>query len=159
MNNKFSSWKTITIGNYKNTDELKEDILKLGFRIGDWANDILNDPSFDLASKEIKIDLICITVGELGFKNGAYLKEIQDRALSLGLKYCPMEVGPQLRRQYIDQPRLESLQIGMQSQVDSKGHKSEFRVVHGVDGFMWLVGDHKHQDNFWEEGEQFIFVK
>lgn len=72
---------------------------------------------------------------------------------------CPPEVGPQLRLQYTDQPKLESIQIGMEPQVDSEDHESEFRVVHGVDGFLWLVGDHKHSDDFWKENEYFVFIK
>lgn len=136
----FPIWKTISIGTHARIDELKDAILSSGFRIGDWANDVLGEPNFTVASEEKKIDLVRITPKDLGFKEGAYREDIYNRALELGLKLCPLEVGPQLRLQYIDQPRLESLQIGMEPQVDSEGHRSEFRVVHGGDDFSLACG-------------------
>jgi hypothetical protein len=155
----FPTWKTITIGNYKSTSALEKAILDSGFRIGSWANDVLKSPHFTLAPQERKIDLVRITPKDLGFENGAYRKDVYKRAREVGLELCPLEIGPQLRLQYTDQPRLETLQIGMEPQVDSEGHESEFRIVHGGDGFIWLVGDHKHPDDFWKADEYFIFVK
>jgi len=155
----FPVWKTINIGTYSNVEDLKQAILGTGFKIGDWASDVLESPSFTLAKKEQKVELVRVTPKELGFKDGAPRSDIYKQAFELGLELCALEIGPQLRLQYIDQPRLESLQIGMKPQIDSEGHESEFRVVHGGDDFIWLVGDHKHLDDFWEEDEYFIFVK
>lgn len=154
----FPIWKTITIGTFLNTKELKRAIIDSGFHIGGWADDILESSNFTLTPKERKVDLVRITPQDLGFHDGAYRTDIYKRALSLGLELCPLEVGPQLRLQYVDQPKLESLQIGMEPQVDSKGHESEFRVVHGADNFIWLVGDHKHPDDFWASREYFVFL-
>jgi hypothetical protein len=58
-----------------------------------------------------------------------------------------------------DQAKLESLEIAMEPITDSEGHSSEFRIVHSPDGYLWLVGDHKHSDNFWRRDEFFIFRK
>jgi len=157
--NNFRTWKTVQIGTYSDVKLLKEAILSAGFRIGSWAEDVLESTQFVLSTKEREVDLVRVTPEDLGFHDGAYRRDIYKKALSLGLKLCPLEVGPQLRLQYTDQPRLESLQIGMESQVDSEGHESEFRVVHGGDDFIWLVGDHKHLTDFWEKGEYFIFIK
>lgn len=154
----FSIWKTITIGTHNNVGTLKKSILDAGFRIGSWAEDILGSSDFTLASKKKKIDLVRITPRDIGFSNGAFRTDIYKRALTLGFGICPSEVGPQLRLQYMDQPALESLQVGMEPQIDSKGHESEFRVVHGGDGFLWLVGDHKHPNDFWRSEEYFIFL-
>ena len=155
----FRVWKTIPIGTFKDVEKLKKVILDAGFCIGDWADDVLNSSSFILTTKPTKINLVRISVAKLGFKKGAYRKDIYERALELGLKLCPLEVSPYLRLQYKDQPRLESLQIGMKHQKDRKNHMSEFRIVHGADDFLWLVGDHKHPDDFWNENELFVFIK
>ena len=120
---------------------------------------MLRNPAFLLAKQKTEVHLMRVTASELGFKKGAYRKDIYERAYSFGLTLCPLEIGPQLRLQYKDQPRLESLQIGMKPQTDATGHESEFRVVHGGDDFLWLVGDHKHPEDFWEADEYFIFVK
>lgn len=155
----FPVWKTIKVGTHKSVADLEAATLNAGFRIGDWAHDVLTGSAFTLAEHEFELNLVRLTVGELGFKDGAHRTNIYKRALELGLKLCPLEVGPQLRLQYSDQPKLGSLQIAMKPQRDSEGHESQFRVVHGGDGFAWLVGDHKHPDDFWKENEYFIFVK
>ncbi|MEX0652153.1 MAG: hypothetical protein WD509_01380 [Candidatus Paceibacterota bacterium] len=156
---RFQVWKTINIGTYKNVEELKRAIKEKGFRIGSWAEDVLHSESFTMSKTEKKVDLVRITPSGLGFSNGAYRKDIYKKATEAGLEICPLEVGPQLRIQYLHQPRLESLQIGMESQFDSENHESQFRVVHGGDNFIWLVGDHKHLDDFWKGDEDFIFVQ
>jgi len=155
----FPIWKTINIGTYSSVEDLKQAILNAGFKIGDWAEDVLNNSSFTLATEKKEVNLVKITPKELGFNNGALREDIYKKAIDAELELCPLEVGPQLRLQYKDQPRLESLQIGMEPQKDSDGHESEFRVVHGGDDFIWLVGDHKHPDDFWGADEPFIFMK
>ena len=152
-------WRTITVGTYKDVNTLKNAILDSGFCIGSWADDILKSSNFILASKERKIDLVRIIPQDLGFQSGAYRTDIYKRALGLGFELCPAEVGPQLRLQYIDQLKIESIQIGMEPQVDSEGHESEFRIVHGGDDLLWLAGDHKHSNDFWKENEYFVFIK
>lgn len=151
-------WKTISVGTYISVGELKKAIHAKGFRIGSWAEDVLQSQKFTLAPKENIIHLVRVTPQDLGFPDGAYRTDIYKRAIEFGLELCPLEIGPQLRLQYVDQPKLESLQIGMEPQTDSKGHESEFRVVHAVDGFLWLVGDHKHPIDFWEKDEYFVFM-
>lgn len=151
-------WKRIHIGTHAALEGLIKDILSEGFRIGDWAHDVLRSSAFSLAAQESVLDLVRVSVADLDFPQGAYRKDIYERAFSRGFNPCPLEVGPQLRLQYRDQPRLESLQIGMEPQVDSTGHESEFRVVHGGDDLLWLAGDHKHPEDFWEANECFVFV-
>lgn len=153
----FSTWKVILVGTYTTVDELAATLLAAGFRIGSWANDVLRDPHFTLAKEKQEVRLARVTPHDLGFPQGAYRKDIYATALSRGLLLCSPEIGPYLRLAYGDQSRLESLQIGMEPQKDSLGHESEFRVVHGADGFLWLVGDHRHPDDFWKENEPFIF--
>lgn len=154
----FRIWKTITIGTFPTVSAFKKALFNSGFRIGSWANDVLESSNFTLAPQKRNIDLVRVTPKDLGFPEGAYRMDIYRQALTLGLGLCPLEIGPQLRLQYIDQPKLESLQIGMEPQLDSVGHESEFRVVHGGDDFLWLVGDHKHPNDFWKSGEYFIFL-
>lgn len=154
----FPIWKTITIGTFTTIDGLRSAILDKGFRIGDWAEDVLASPTFTLATERKEINLVKVTPKDLGFNDGSYREDIYSRAQEASLRLCPLEVGPQLRLKYTDQPKMESLQIGMETQTDSVGHPSQFRVVHGGDNFLWLVGDHKHDDDFWRADELFVFV-
>ena len=154
-----TTWKTISLGTFEDVQGLQAAILDAGFRIGDWARDVLDKPHFHLEKKKKEVDLVKVSAGDFGFDKGLPRADLYNKATTLGLEMCPLEVGPQLRIQYKNQPKLESLQIGMDPEIDSVGHKSEFRVVHGADGYLWLVGDHKHPNDHWGAKEYFVFVK
>ena len=74
---------------------------------------MLGKPAFRVVAKETDVDLIVMSVTDLGFPEGASLKDIYAKARALGLYLCPVEVGPQLRLQYHDQPQDEPLFIAM----------------------------------------------
>ena len=152
----FNVWKTIKLGNYKNADEFRKALKKNGFKIGDWANDILSKPAFTVAGASEEIQLVNVSVADLGFKNGATYKDICTKAKELGLELCPNEVGPQLRLQYKDQPKGEWLRIAMEPIIDSGGHLGIFNIVH-YDGDLWLLGDYGDSVRFWNADYCFVF--
>ena len=152
-------WKTITLGTgLKTADEFRKALENNGFRISNWGNDILGKPAFKAATEKTEVDLVNISVAELGFKDGATRKDIYERAISLGLELCPNEVGPQLRLQYKDQPNGEWLRIAMEPITDSDGYLRVFLVVHDDDG-LWLDGYYGRPDNFWDGHYHFVFVR
>jgi hypothetical protein len=111
----FKIWKTIKLGTgLKTADDFRRALAKGRFRLGDWASDIIGKPAFTVAAEETEVDLVKVKVSELGFKNGARLDQIYERAKELGLVPCPAEVGPQLRLQYQDQPNDEWLLVAME---------------------------------------------
>ncbi len=152
----FNVWKTIKLGNYKNADEFRKALKKNGFKTGDWANDILDKPAFTVAGAEEEIQLVNVSVADLGFKNGATYKGICAKAKELGLELCPNEVGPQLRLQYKDQPKGEHLCIAMEPITDSFGNLSIFHVGHD-DDVLWLYGYYGYSVPFWSAYYRFVF--
>lgn len=152
----FNVWKTIKLGNYKNADEFRKALKKNGFKTGDWANDILDKPAFTVAGAEEEIQLVNVSVADLGFKNGATYKGICAKAKELGLELCPNEVGPQLRLQYKDQPKGEHLCIAMEPITDSFGNLSIFHVGHDDDD-LWLYGNRGYSVPFWDAHYRFVF--
>lgn len=127
-------------------------------KIGDWGNDILGKPAFTVSSEEVEVELVVVSVAELGFKDGATRKKIYQRAQEFGLDLCPNEVGPQLRLQYKDQPKGEWLLIAMEPIADSDGYLKVFRVAHDDDE-LWLHGIYGYPDRFWVGGRRFVFVR
>ncbi len=68
--NSFPTWKTIRLGTgLQSADEFRGALKNGGFRIGSWGNDILGRPAFKAATKETEVDLVNISVAELGFKD------------------------------------------------------------------------------------------
>lgn len=115
FNKEFEIWKTIKLGTgLKTADDFRKALESNGFGISDWTNDILKKAAFTVAFKETEIDLVKVTVAELGFKEATRSNRIYKRAIEIGLELCPAEVGPQLRLQYPDQPKEEYLLIGME---------------------------------------------
>lgn len=152
----FPIWKTIKLGAYKNDTALRDAIEAAGMNLGNWGWDILRRTSTSL--KEVDVDLVVLSVAELGFKDGAKYSEICARALELGLELCPAEVGPALRLAYKDQPRGEWLIIAMEAITDSGGDLSVFCVEHGIDE-LWLGGNYGHPEDFWYSSYRVVFVR
>ncbi len=108
-------WKTVRLGEYKSVDDLRESLKSSGVTTLYWAEDILKSSSFWLSSEKVDVDLVKVSVAELGFSSGATMPEIYAKAKALGLELCPAEVGPALCLQYPDQVQGELLLMGMEA--------------------------------------------
>lgn len=156
-------WKRITIGTGIDADGYRKAIKgkKVGNKnmdIGNYANDILGKTAFAVVTEEIELDLVVVSVAELGFKNGAKMKDIYDLAREKGLQLCPNQVGPELRLQYEDQPNGEWLVIGMEEPIaDSDGDLRVFYVEHHDDG-LWLYARFGDPGCVWDSHDRFVFV-
>ena len=152
-------WKTIRLGTgLRTAGDFRQTLMTVGIRIGEWANNILGQPAFKASETEEEVNLVVVSVSELGFKSGgATRKDIYARAQALGLTLCPAEVGPQLRLQYQDQPKGEWLYIAMEPIAGSGGSLSVFSVGHSGSG-RWLDSGHGSPDYFWDGDDRFVFV-
>ena len=59
-----------------------------------------------MVAAEITVDIVVVSMLEMGFAEGEFatLDTIYDRAKQMGLETCPVEIAPQLRLQFLDQP-------------------------------------------------------
>lgn len=153
-----STWKTVKLGTQQSTNELRTTLMASGQGIGLWANEILGQSAFTVASEEIEVELVQVDNTTLGFKEGCPLRDSYKRARKLGLELCPHEVGPQLRLQYNDQPKDEWLFIAMRPIAVSGGRLSVFSVEHGG-SCLWLHGDVGHPDKFVDGNQRFVFAR
>ena len=102
------------------------------------ANEILGKPEFKIVAQATEINLVVVSVGELGFKEASTeIQEIFKKAQELGLKLCPAEVGPQLRLQYPQQPKEEMLLVAMEPIPATEGRLAIFVVTRSGDN-LWL---------------------
>ncbi len=156
----FPVWKTIKLGTCKNPDEYRKALNeKAGYRIGDGANGMLN--KIVVSSEEKEVDLVNISVAELGFNNdGAQYKHICARALEFGLRRCPSEVGAALRLAYRDQPIGRWLLTAMEAIADSDGNYKIFMLTH-MNGLLLNGRDSRggHPRDLWPDGNRFVFVR
>jgi len=104
------------------------------------------------------VDLVALTVGELGFPEGATYAKICERARVRGLELCTPEVGPRLRLQYLDQPMDEWIIIAMEPIAGSDGGLNVFSVDCYDDG-LWLRTGYGNPDRLWYANHRFVFVR
>ncbi len=145
------TWKTIEIGKYKTIKALKEAVSKKA-TISSWANDILDKVKL---SEKQNIDLVRMTVSEMGFPNGATLKEIYAKAKELGLDLCPPEVGAYL----ILKPELDYgwTTIGMEPIKDSDGGP-DLLSSYRDGGGRWLYASYGRPGDLWNVDGGFAFA-
>jgi hypothetical protein len=153
----FAVWKTIKLGTHKTVADLKTAITSSGCRIADWADDLMKQAAFTLAAEETEVDLVVKSVADLGFVRATPYRTICVKAQELGLALCPSEVGPQLRLQYLDQPKGEWLRVAMDPITGSGGDRGVFSVGRGGNG-RWLVWHYGDPDGTWFPGDRFVFV-
>ena len=147
-------WKTVKLGTYKTPDEYRKALKKAGRRIDDWGDDILG--RITCSQEEIDLDLVVLSVSDLGFKDGARYADICTKAQELGLELCPAEVGPALRLAYGDQPNGKLLLIAMEAIADRDCDPSIFSAGLGIVGSL-LHGTSGHPDRTWNAGFRFVF--
>lgn len=151
-------FKTIKLGTgLKTTDDFRQALKKSGMDLSDWASDLLSQLAFKVSDKPIEVDLVTLTVVELGLERMASYSDICKRGVELGYDLCKPEYGPQLRLQYKDQPKGEVLILAMESIRNSSGGLSTFAVEHLVDG-LWLSSYCASPDSPYSTGGRFVFA-
>jgi hypothetical protein len=179
-------WRTIKLGTYKNVNLLREDLdsphcgadARLGnapgrpagirsttslanqrCALGDLASEIIGRPAFALSKMKTEVDLVVLSVAELGFGDeGAAVADIYARAKQLGFQLSPAEVGPQLRLQYLDQPVGEFLRIAMEPITAYGGEIVDLTVGNGGAGLL-LVGGIGGYGLVMQPATRFVFVR
>jgi len=154
----FPVWKTVELGVYKTPDAYRAALATGMLRSGDWVTNFLGKPAYKCASVATSVDLVLVSVADLGFQRGALYSEICERAQQFGLRLCAAEVGPALRLAYVDQPRGERLIIATKPSADTHEDLDLFVMEVSGGGGLWLRGDCGPQDRYWEPDRRFVFV-
>jgi hypothetical protein len=136
---RFQNWRTTTLGSYKGVDSYRDAFDAAKMKIGDAADEILGRPAFHYVKEKSEVELTLLSAAELGIESESSLAEVYRRATQLGLALCPGEVGPQLRLDYRDQPRGESLTIAMEPVKTYDGSPAILSLMNFGDGLA-LVG-------------------
>ncbi len=155
----FPVWKTIRLGVHKTADAYRKALEVSKYRCGEWVTDLFDKPACHCAEQETDVDLVVLSVDDLGFKQGALYSQICEKALAAGLELCPPEVGPALRLAYENQPRGERLIIATKPFADSGDELDLVAMEVSGGGGLWLRGDCGPSDRYWEPDRRFVFVR
>lgn len=153
-------WRSVILGKYRHQEEYFQQLVSQNFEIAPWAYPML-DATFPLNAQLVSVDLVAISVLDLGFDRPVSYGNLLRRASAMGLQKCPAEVGPALRLAYPDQPTGERLIIAMDG--IEIGPESDlpllFAVTNEVGEYrLALDGDPGGYDRRRFPEEEFVFV-
>ena len=126
--------------------------------VGDDADEILGRPAFPYIKAPVELDLVVLSVFDLGFDDRASLHDIYARAVAQGFELCPAEAGPALRLNYLDQPVGEFLHIAMRPVARYTGELVDLSVGNAGAGLL-LIGGGGQPDEVFSGAERFVFVR
>lgn len=150
------TWRTIVLGGHKDIAAYRTALQAGGYRIGDYANQIMEKTP--IATAETTVDLVQLTPRDIGSQRDASTAEIYAWAEAHGLKKCPAEVGPALRLAYADQPSDEWIRVGMEPIADSGGCPCVFDVEHAAHD-RWLYAYWTNPTSQWNPRSVWVFVR
>ena len=151
-------WKSIMLGINKGVDAYREALAAEGVRIGDSADEILGRPAFFYARTPKQVELVVLSVAELGLEADAVSHaEVYRRAKQMGVELCPAEVGPQLRLAYRNQPLGEALDIAMEPVSTYAGEPTILALVNFGTGLA-LIGADGASESMVPRARRFVFA-
>lgn len=161
--------RTVAIGGLTKA-ELLQELRSSAVSLNEAAETLFASDQFTTSQNRSSVTTIELTVGDLGFPRGATSAELYERAATLGLELCPLELGPHLRLQYRDQPegywdqpvrehQAPSGSITVASQpllADDDVPKGFY--LRRIQGALWLRGYRSGPEHVWAPDDHFIFL-
>lgn len=162
--------RTVTVGGLTKA-ALYQALQHNAILLNESAEQLFASPYFTTTATPYSVLTVELTVQDLGFPAGATTAEMVSRAGALGLGLCPMEVGPHLRLQYLDQPEgywgqpvLEqqapsgSITIASVPLVAADDFPKGF-YLRRIQGVLWLRGYRAGADHLWSPGDHLVFQR
>ncbi|WP_110927773.1 helicase [Bacillus massiliglaciei] len=139
--------------------------------MNEYAERLLADEKFTISDIKYSLETVELPVCYLGFPDGATTNQIYSKAREFCLELCPVELGPYLRLEYLNQPEGNSGKSLLRNQAPQGSvtiaseiltEDDEFPkgfYLRKINGVLWLRGycaDHMH---VWKPDDHFIFCK
>jgi len=151
--------------------ELLTQLAAAGVELNKAATILFSSDQFTTLSTRQRLLTVELTVRHFGFTQGATWLELWEKAVAHGLALPPLELGPHLRLQYLDQPegywgypvtthRAPPGSIAVASaplSPDDKFPKGFY--LRRIKGKLWLRGYWTSADNLWDPDDHLVFCK
>ncbi|UOE95237.1 helicase [Alkalihalobacillus sp. LMS39] len=159
--------RTIEVGGLTK-QQLRQRLQEFSVLVNEYGERLLADENFITSEKKYKVETVELTVRSLGFPDGATMPDIYKQADELGLKLCPLELGPYLRLHLLDQTE-GNLGISLQNQAPTGSITVASKVLYEdddfpkgfylrrIDGQLWLRGYIADDLHMWNANDCFVF--
>jgi len=161
----FKTWKTIKLGGATSAQDFTDSMKAKGVTVTtggttNSAEELLGKSDFAIASSPTTVDLIRVTPRDLGFdKRKPEHTLLYKKAAELGLGMCSLEVGPQLRLQYLNQPKGEVLYVGIQKEANYAMNRLSYAISNDIKKKPGLYIDGYAPDSQIELDTQWVFCR
>lgn len=135
------------------------------------AERLFEDARFTTLEQERRVEIVALSVAELGFSEGATQAALVARAGESGLGECPLELGPHLRLQLQDQPEgaerapatkgrapFRSITIASPP-LDETDETPKGFYLRRMNGVSWLRGYWSWPGHVWSPEDVLVFCK
>lgn len=139
--------------------------------MNEFGEKLFADDNFTTSSKTYTLKTVELTVHDLGLPKGATTTQIFNKANFLGLELCPLELGPHLRLEYLDQPEgysgepsrrnqapHGSITIASEILTEDENYPKGF-YLRQIKGVLWLRGYVADDQHIWGPSDHFIFCQ
>jgi hypothetical protein len=140
-------------------------------RLNQAAEALFEDRRFAPFVREKAVEIAFVSVADLGLRDGATYEQLTRRARDSGLVESPLELGPQLRLQFLNQPegsagfpaRQHRAPFGSitvaSSPLDESDETPKGFYLRRIDGVLWLRGYRSGAGHLWSPEDVFVFVR
>ena len=140
-------------------------------RLNEAAEALFEDRRFLPLGRSAVVEIAFVSVGDLGFRDGATYEQLVRRALDSGLVESPLELGPQLRVQFQNQPegsagfpatehRAPHGSVTVASPpLDGSDETPKGFYLRRIEGALWLRGYRSWPGHIWGPEDVFVFSR
>jgi hypothetical protein len=135
------------------------------------AEALFADSRFTPMSQGRDVEIVALSVAELGFAEPVTYARLGARAFESGLVECPLELGPHLRLQFLEQPEGAagapstpgqappgSLTVAS-APLDDRYETPKGFYLRRIDGVPWLRGYWSSPGDVWNPQDVLVFAR
>lgn len=153
----------------KSKSQLRHELELAGVKLNPAGEELFANAAFTTAAESFQVECVELSVNDLGFTTGVTFEALASIAAELGLALCPLEVGPHLRLQYLDQPEGFLGQPPSQHcappgslTIASPPLNDEYETPKGfylrkTCGELWLRGYWSGPEQLWSPADRLVF--
>jgi hypothetical protein len=163
-------YRAVAVGGVKKL-ELQKELQRHGVEINEAGRTLFASDRFQTSDISTITETVEVSVLNLGYAQGATISRIHEAATALGLALCPLELGPHLRLQYLDQPEgcrdhppsshrapPGSITIASQQLTEDHDFPKGF-YLRRIKGTLWLRGYHSGPEHIWQPEDHLVFCR
>lgn len=162
--------RTVRLGGMSK-GELLAELQTNGIQLNEYSRNLFAHSKFTTSPAVSRITTVELAVANLGYVRGATIAQIHQRIAELGLTLCPLELGPHLRLQFLDQPEGHlghppskhrappgSITVASRQLTDDDDAPKGF-YLRRIDGVLWLRGYRSAPEDIWRPEDRLVFCR